>query len=87
MSMHEGLPVAGYQPQTTTAVDRVNGHKITEERVLRMIDTLQATGEADPRWLAIARTHIETGFMALNRSVFQPSRIDLPGEQKAPVAG
>jgi hypothetical protein len=24
MSMHEGLPVAGYKPQTTTAVDRVN---------------------------------------------------------------
>jgi hypothetical protein len=86
MSMHEGLPVGGYRPQTTTAIDRVNGHKIIEERVLRIIDALQASGEADPRWLAIARTKLEKGFMALNRAVFQPSRIDLPGEQQAPTA-
>lgn len=31
----------------------------------------------DPRWLAIARTHIQEGFMALNRAVFQPQRIKL----------
>lgn len=80
MSMHDGLPVAGYRPQTTTAVDRVNQHKIIEERVLRIMDDLNKTGEADPRWLAIARTDLEKGFMALNRAVFQPSRIDLPGE-------
>lgn len=84
MSMHEGLPVAGYTPQTTTAIERVNGHKIIEERVLRIIDTLQTTGEGDPRWLAIARTDLEKGFMALNRAVFQPSRIDFPGEKKFP---
>lgn len=85
MSMHDGLPVAGYRPQTTTAVERVNGHKVIEERVLRVIDTLQATGEGDPRWLAIARTDLEKGFMALNRAVFQPARIDIPGEQSTPV--
>lgn len=32
----------------------------------------------DPRWLAIARTHLQEGFMALNRAVFQPQRIKLP---------
>ena len=31
----------------------------------------------------IARTHFETGFMALNRAVFQPSRIDLPEDSDA----
>lgn len=31
----------------------------------------------DQRWLAIARSHFEQGFMALNRSVFQPTRIKL----------
>ena len=36
---------------------------------------------ADPRWFAIARTHFQEGFMALNRSVFQPQRIKLPEDE------
>ena len=32
----------------------------------------------DRRWLAIARTHTQEAFMALNRAVFQPQRIKLP---------
>ena len=77
MSEHQGLPVAGYQPQTIAAVDLVNTNKVIEERVMRIIDALQAAGEADPRWLAIAKTDLEKGFMALNRSIFKPGRIDL----------
>ncbi len=76
MSIHNGLPVAGYRPQTSRAVDQVNASKQMEERVLRMLDALSS--DADRRWLEIARTHIEQGFMAVNRAVFQPSRIDLP---------
>lgn len=34
--------------------------------------------KCDPRWLAVAKTHFEQGFMALNRAVFQPQRISLP---------
>jgi hypothetical protein len=81
------LPVAGYRPQTTTAVDRVNANKVTEERILRTIDELRRTGEGDPRWLAIAQTDLEKGFMALNRAIFQPSRVDIPGEPLAPKPG
>jgi hypothetical protein len=36
----------------------------------------------DPRWVAIARSHFEQGFMALNRSVFRPRRIKLPEDSK-----
>ncbi len=35
----------------------------------------------DKRWLAIARTHIQEGFMALNRAVFQPQRVKLPEDE------
>jgi hypothetical protein len=35
----------------------------------------------DQRWLAIARTHFQEGFMALNRAVFQPQRIKLPEDE------
>jgi hypothetical protein len=85
MSMHESLPVAGYQPQSTERVDRVNVHKVLEERILRVIDELQSSGAGDPRWLAIARTDLEKGFMALNRAVFQPARIKLPGDDRPSV--
>lgn len=83
MTTHSGLPVAGYQQQTQSRVDQVNGHKVLEERLLRIIDYLQQSGMGDPRWLAIAKTDLEKGFMALNRAVFQPSRIELPDD--APV--
>ena len=78
MPMHEGLPVAGYQPQTENRVDLVNTNKVTEERLLRLIENLQLTGTGDPRWLAIAKTGFEQAFMALNRAIFQPGRVRLP---------
>jgi hypothetical protein len=31
----------------------------------------------DQRWLSIARTMLEEGFMALNRAVFKPQRFDI----------
>ena len=81
--MHNGLPVAGYRPQPITAIDVVNANKVLEEEVLRRLDELKAMGTADidQRWLAIGRTGIEQAFMAINRAVFQPSRVNLPGDQ------
>jgi hypothetical protein len=79
MSEHQGLPVSGYRPQSTAAVDLVNANKELEERCLRVLDTLK-TMAVDQRWLAIGRTHFEEGWMAVNRSIFQPDRAKLPGE-------
>lgn len=72
------LPVHGYRAQTQEAVDTVNDNKLAEERLLRIMDAMKGATDIDQRWLAIARTHIEQGFMALNRSIFQPQRIKLP---------
>ncbi len=36
------------------------------------------TPSLDKRWLALAKTQIEQGFMAMNRAVFQPGRVSLP---------
>lgn len=77
MSTHEGLPVAGYKPQSGEALAVVNGNKWLEELLLRRLDVLAADPAIDQRWLAIGRTAIEQGFMAVNRSVFQPGRIEL----------
>lgn len=76
--VHEGLPVSGYRPQTSTAVQTVNLHKDMEERLLRHLDILKDGPAIDQRWLAIGRTGIEQAFMAINRAVFKPARIELP---------
>jgi hypothetical protein len=68
--------VAGYRPQSETNVALVNQNKIVEEHWLRLMDELQGK-DVDQRWLAIGRTHIEQGFMAINRAIFQPARVTL----------
>lgn len=73
----QGLPVAGYRSQTNKALDRVNENKRMEEALLRRLDWLPNDLEVDPRWLAIARTNLEQGFMALNRAIFKPERVKL----------
>lgn len=75
MTDHKGLPVSGYKPQSEEKVAMVNSFKADEERLLRALET---NPELDHRWLAIARTHFEQGYMALNRAVFQPGRVRLP---------
>lgn len=79
---HEGLPVSGYKPQNTQAVNAVNQNKAIEEKVLRILDELKGDPNlrVDQRWLAVGRTHIEEGFMAINRSIFKPGRVALPGD-------
>lgn len=72
-----GLPVHGYRPQPAEALARVNAMKEIEERVLRALDDLAKFPETDPRWLAIGRTGIEQGFMAVNRAVFRPGRVEI----------
>lgn len=79
---HEGLPVAGYKPQNALAVAAVNENKVMEEQLLRQIDMLRNNNDldVDQRWAAMAKTHIEQAFMALNRAIFKPGRVALPGD-------
>ena len=81
MSQHNGLPVSGYRPQSDAAVAVVNTMKQFEERILRLLDVMAMEAEIDKRWLAIGRTAIEQGFMAVNRSVFRPDRVSLPEDE------
>lgn len=79
--MEKGLPVHGYQPQSQEAVDAVNRNKTLEEVVLRHFDQLALIDAVDKRWLAIGRTAIEQGFMAVNRAIFKPGRVALDGDE------
>ncbi|MBN9438981.1 hypothetical protein [Bosea sp. (in: a-proteobacteria)] len=77
MTQHTGLPVHGYRPQGEGAVARVNAMKQVEESMLRCLDELAERDDVDKHWLAIGRTAIEQGFMAVNRSIFCPARVSL----------
>lgn len=81
MTEHTGLPVAGYQPQSDGRVELVNQNKEIEELCLRTLDALEQWDEVDRRWLAIGRTGLEQAFMAINRSIFRPSRVRLPRDE------
>jgi len=76
----KGLPVQGYRPQSEEAVLIVNIMKATEEKLLRALDDLAGRDDVDKDWLALGRRQIEQGFMAVNRSVFRPTRARLPGD-------
>jgi hypothetical protein len=71
------MPVGGYTAQSDENVRLVNMNKSAEEHILQLIDVYEANPDVDKRWLAIARTHIEQGFMAMNRAIFKPQRIKL----------
>ena len=91
MTQHQGLPVAGYKPQSDEKVAHVNINKELEERCLRQIEFLQGRlidadathyiAAYDHRMLALARTSIQEAFMWMNRAVFQPDRISLPEDE------
>lgn len=80
VDQYSGLPVAGCGPQSGESVSMVNQNRLVEETVLRLVDQLAALPEVDQRWLAIGRTGLEQAFMAINRAIFKPSRLKLPGE-------
>jgi len=81
---YKPLPVSGYVSQDDWAVDNVNDMKRNEELILRRLDFLAKQERTDKRWLAIGRTKIEEAFMAINRSIFKPQRIELSSDRELP---
>ena len=73
--MHEPPPIKGYQPISDERLSLVNENKVAEANLLAMLDQMSSRVDLDTRWLNIARTHIEQGFMALNRSILRPQRV------------
>lgn len=73
--MHAPTPIKGYQPISDAKLAMVNENKIAEANLLARLDEMPLFADVDTRWLNIARTHIEQGFMALNRSILRPQRV------------
>lgn len=81
MTENKPLPVKGYTSQSDENVALANEGKELEERYLRWLDKLEARSKVSGhggRFVALARTHVETGAMFAVRSIFLPQRIKLP---------
>lgn len=81
MTEHQGLPVSGYVGQTDDKVAVVNENKALEERCLRAAEAIRDNPAFDGRMAALAITGLQQSFMWLNRAVFQPTRVKLPGDE------
>lgn len=81
MTENAPLPVKGYTSQSSENVELANEGKEIEERYLRWLDKLDTVPTNNPRFIALARTHIQTGAMFAIRSIFQPTRIKLPEDE------
>jgi hypothetical protein len=69
--------IKGYRELSQEEIDVMNAIKETGKVVGELFDSLEAgilanTVKADPRWLEIAKTDLQKGFMELTRAVAQP---------------
>ena len=79
--------ISGYRELDAGEIARMNEGKDLEISCLGMLDKHLTMG-ADARWMAIARTHIQQGFMAAVRAVAKTHGYEHPppAEPEAPEA-
>jgi len=72
--------IKGYRDLSQAEIDLINEGKALAETVGAFMDKLEKSDfaqtkeqEPDRRWLAIARTDLQKGFMALIRSIAKPT--------------
>ena len=66
------MSIKGYRTLSQQETDQVNELKYLESRVMKSLDDTCEHMQPDNRWMAIARTDIEKGFMAAVRSITKP---------------
>ncbi len=68
--------IEGYRELNEFEINRMNQAKMLAEECRRMIDEWEKPTSnmevPDPRWLAIGKTDLQKGFMAIIRSVAKP---------------
>lgn len=64
--------IKGYRDLTEREIELMNACKETAEKVGLLVVALEAFPDIDKRWLSIAKTDLQKGFMAMIRSVARP---------------
>ena len=64
--------IVGDRDLTEEEINLVNEVKHASDMVGHLVAKIDRQGNADPRWLAIARTDLQKSFMFLVRSITKP---------------
>jgi len=65
--------ISGYRELTQEEIDAMNTIKAVGVSLGELVAKISQIGGIDQRWVAIARTDLQTGLMALTRSVARPT--------------
>lgn len=64
--------ITGYRELNTEELQQINAIKELSNQVGQLIEQLNTTEGVDKRWLNIAKTDLQKGFMSAVRSVAKP---------------
>lgn len=65
--------IKGYRELSQEEIDLMNEIKSKGAELGELVDKLRASEGIDQRWVSIGTTDLQTGLMALTRSVAQPT--------------
>lgn len=70
---NQNQQITGHRQLSQAEIDNINNSKALANQVGEFIETLEKSNDVDKRWLAIAKTDLQKGFMSLVRSIAKSS--------------
>jgi hypothetical protein len=64
--------IKGYRDLSQAEINAMNAVKAKAEEVGFLIEELQSNKQLDQRWVSVAKTDLQKGFMAAVRAIAQP---------------
>ena len=64
--------IKGYRELSQAEIDAMNAVKEKAAEVGELVHELEQNKELDQRWVSIAKTDLQKGFMAATRSIAKP---------------
>lgn len=65
--------ITGYRELNQEEIDLMNMVKGLAAKAGAELEIVNAHPDSDKRWVSIARTHLQEGFMALTRAIAKPT--------------
>jgi hypothetical protein len=65
--------ISGYRELSQAEIDLMNEIKAIGPKLNELVEKLRDTASLDQRWVAIGKTDLQSGLMALTRAVAQPT--------------